>query len=120
MNGRDVLRTTAGLIERGWCQGADARDRLGATVPPTGQTAAAWSLSGALAHASERPDVELIAMRTALWGVSAVIPDWSLDDWNNAPGRTQAEVLQMLAAAAESLDRSPPPDPWPPARRAYR
>ena len=110
MNGHDYLHETARLIRRGWCSGADARDRRGAAVPAADPAAVAWSLAGALAHVSERRDASLSALSDALWGISGVIPDSSLDAWNNASGRTQAATLHMLASASTSLSRQPPPE----------
>lgn len=113
MDGQDVLRETAQLVERGWCHGAEARDVSGAGVAPDDPAATAWSLVGALARTVDAPGADLTALRDALWGISAVIPDWSLETWNDAPGRTQAETLQMLSEASTSLRREPPPTPWP-------
>jgi hypothetical protein len=110
MNGHDVLRETATLIRRGWCRGADARDCSGIAVAASHPDATAWSLPGALAAVSDRPDADLGALRDALWGISGAISEWSLDDWNNAPGRSQSETLQMLAVASTSLTRQPPPN----------
>lgn len=109
MNGHDVLHETAQLIHRGWCCGADARDRFGLAVAASDPTATAWSLPGALALVSERPDAGLAALTDALWGISGVIPDSSLAGWNDAPGRSQDETLRMLAGASSSLTHQPPP-----------
>jgi hypothetical protein len=107
MNGHDFLDATATLIGKGWCCGADARDRHGTAVAPSDSSAIAWSLVGALALVSERAGRG--ALEDALWGISGVIPDWSLDDWNDAAGRSQAETVQMLASASRSLAGQPPP-----------
>ena len=109
MNGQAFLSETAGLIERGWCCGADARDRYGQAVTASHPAATAWSLLGALAAVWERPHSNAGCLRDALWGISGVIPDWSLDAWNDADGRTQADTLRMLADAKTSLEQHPPP-----------
>ena len=114
MDGQGFLRATADLIERGWCCGADARDCHGDAVEASDPTATAWSLIGALVAVSDRVDANRASLRDALWGISGVIPDASLDGWNDATGRTQAETLRMLARAQISLDETPPPrDGWP-------
>ena len=109
MNGQAFLRATVDLIERGWCRGADARDSEGHAVPASDPAATAWSLVGALVAVSERADADGTSLRDALWGISGVIPDRSLEGWNDALGRTQDETLQMLAHARASLDERPPP-----------
>ncbi|HJU37426.1 MAG TPA: hypothetical protein VJ716_08430 [Gaiellaceae bacterium] len=108
MDGHDYLHETASLIRRGWCAGADARDRHGTAVPASDPAAVAWSLTGALAHVCERNDASLSSLSDALWGISGVIPDSSLGAWNDATGRTQAATLHMLANASTSLTRQPP------------
>lgn len=109
VNGHDVLHETAVLIEKGWCSGADARDRSGNAVAAHDPAAAAWSLTGALAAVSERSDLPLAALSDALWGISGVISDSSLDGWNDEPGRSQSGTLEMLADASTSLRDDPPP-----------
>lgn len=110
MDGQAFLRETAVLIASGWCCGAEARNGSGSAVEAFDRSATAWSLRGALAVVAERPDAEEGALRDALWGISGVIPDWELDNWNDAAGRTQEDTLQMLAHAQTSLDENPPPD----------
>lgn len=109
MDGHDVLGEAAQLIGRGWCCGADARDCFGLAVAASDPAATAWSLPGALALVSERPDADLTALRDALWGISGVISDASLAGWNDTPGRSQNETLSMLAGASTSLAHTPPP-----------
>ena len=109
MDGQAVLRQTAQLLENGWCRGASARDPAGRAVAASDPAASAWSLLGALAAVSERVDTDGVALRDALWGISGVIPDASLDNWNEATGRTQDDALQLLARAEISLARHPPP-----------
>ena len=109
MNGHDVLREAATLIRAGWCCGADARDCLGIAVAASDPTAVSWSLVGALARVSDQRDADLGSLKAALWGISGVISDCSLEDWNDAPGRSQGETLRMLAGASTSLSAQPPP-----------
>lgn len=78
-------------------------------VAASDPNATAWSLTGALAFVSERQDASLSALSDALWGISGVIADSSLDSWNDARGRSQAETLRMLGSASTSLARHPPP-----------
>ena len=110
MDGQAFLRETAALIASGWCSGAEARDASGSCVDVLDQSATAWSLRGALAVVAERTEAEEDALRDALWGISGVIPDWELDGWNDAAGRTQDDTLRMLAQAQTSLNQNAPPD----------
>jgi hypothetical protein len=110
MDGQSFLREVAGLIGRGWCCGVAARNCGGSPVEASDPGATNWSLTGALAAVSERPQFDMTALRSALWGISAVIPDSSLDDWNNAEGRTQGDLLEMLARAETSLNENPAPN----------
>lgn len=109
MDGQAFLRATADLIETGWCRGADARDCQGHAVEACDPSAAAWSLVGALFVVSERGDADRASLRDALWAISGVIPDASLEGWNDADGRTRAQTLRMLAHAQTRLDEGPPP-----------
>ena len=110
MDGQALLREVATLIDCGWCRWADARDSHRFPVAASDPRATAWSLTGALAAVSQRRETDMTALRSALWGISAVIPDSSLDDWNNAEGRTQSQTLQMLVQAETSLNESPAPE----------
>lgn len=106
MNGQTLLREAAGLIGCGWCCGAAARNCHGAPVEASDPQATTWSLTGALAAVSERPEFDMTALRHALWGISTVIPDSSLDGWNDTEGRTQGEALQMLGQRRSALTRT--------------
>jgi hypothetical protein len=44
----ELLIRARGLIERGWCREEFARDAVGNFVDPTGPTAIAWCMNGAL------------------------------------------------------------------------
>ena len=111
MDGRAFLHETASLVRHGWCAGADARNSLGFATTASDPVATSWSLLGALVAVSERPGADMTALGDALWGISGVIPDESLDDWNNVEGRTQADTLRLLARAERSLRDQPPPRP---------
>ena len=110
MDGQAFLRETARLIGAGWCRDADARDSEGAAVGASDPSATAWSLLGALVAVSERLDGDTRALRDALWGITGVMPEASLDGWNNAHGRTQHAILRMLVDAETSLAVHPPPE----------
>lgn len=104
MDAAGVLGETRKLIEFGWSRGSDARDGSGAPVPPGHPDATAWSLLGALGMVAAEGDVGLEELATALAALAELIVDPSLSNWNDAPGRTQAEVLATLDRAAAALD----------------
>jgi hypothetical protein len=84
----DVLNGAADLIERdGWCQSRYLLE--------TGERCAdgAIAVAGNGHHGGVR-SVARLALRSAIGGESVVI-------WNDAPGRTKAEVVAALRAAAE-------------------
>ena len=58
-----------------------------------------WSLPGALARVSERPEADLGAPRDALWGISGVIPDASLEHWNDPARPEPGGDAHLLAGA---------------------
>lgn len=95
------VRETTALIASGWCCGAEARTGLGVAVEPVDRSARAWSLRGALALVCERSDAADGALRDALWGISGVIDDWSLDGWNDAAGRTQDASSHLNLCGSE-------------------
>jgi hypothetical protein len=102
----EILSRAHDLVSFGWCQGADARDATHLPVQPWSSKACYWSLLGALVAALDAPpdampeSPELIAeLRLALVAVSETMTAWSLEDWNDDTERTQAEVIETLAAA---------------------
>lgn len=116
----EILRRARDLVAFGWCQGADATDAAGHPVEPWSAHACHWSLLGAFAAALGTPDPhtpetpELIAeLRLALVAISDLIPDWSLQHWNDHPARTQSTVVATLTSAQrrrEGVDRGWLPD----------
>lgn len=86
------------LLQRGWTQKADARGRWGLPVPYASQFARRFCLVGALSRA--QVDLGRAAgfargeVLTRLWQASGAVH--SLLGWNDAPGRTQEEVLRLL------------------------
>jgi anti-sigma regulatory factor (Ser/Thr protein kinase) len=97
------LAHAAERVRVGWCRGTDARDESGAPVEPWSGQAAAWSLLGALVASLDGPeavpDVSLPALASAMAALAELIEDRSLSGWNDAPGRTQQEVIAVLERA---------------------
>jgi hypothetical protein len=99
-----VLVGAAALLREGWCQGADARDAADQPVPGWDEDAASWSVLGALlgsqgrgARTAQQVPVEALAGAAA--GVGVATDAYSLKTWNDAEGRTHADVLAALDRA---------------------
>jgi hypothetical protein len=109
----EILRRVHDLVAFGWCQGADATDEAGSPVDPWSLHACHWSLLGALAAALGAPNLHtpetparIAELRLALIAISDLIPDWSLEHWNDHPARTQAGVVATLASAQRRVSIS--------------
>lgn len=87
------------LILRGWTQNANARDAHGVEVIGGDLSrAAAWSLSGAVLWALSGE----VAFRISM-AIAEVLGGPFMCTWNDAPGRTQADVLALLDALPTQL-----------------
>ena len=111
--GLRLLREARERVLEGWCRGADARDQRGAAVDPWHEDAVSWSLLGALVCVLEREAAEkdgelpLEELAAALYALADLVDADSLVAWNNAPGRTQADVVRALDDAAAGYEA-----PW--------
>lgn len=96
MNTADILDQAADLIEPegAWTQGWFARDRHGHKVPTWSPDAVCWCAIGAILRAANLPSVAGAA-RSHIFSLVGPIPDF-----NDAPERTQAEVVAKLREAA--------------------
>ena len=103
----ELLHRACALVRSGWTQHADARSAEGVAVQPWRETAVAWSLLGALVAAlEERSDdgreLPLDDLAAALGELAKLVDDDSLANWNDAPARTQRDVVDTLQAAADA------------------
>jgi len=106
----DKLREARALIERGWTQGADARDLYGDECSPNEEEAECYCANGAICRAfyaasfTDRREQIHIAeglLNTAIGQEPGGPLHWPYIDWNDAPERTQAEVLAAFDRAIE-------------------
>jgi len=110
-----MLSEARGLLLRGWCRGAQARDRTGSVVPAWSEDACSWSLLGSLLASWHRQhgvslDEEVVAhtidaraLGDATESLGEVVGTASLEQWNDEPGRSVAEVIAAIDRAAEML-----------------
>jgi len=102
----EVLQYARTLLERpdGWTQGVGARDASGEPVSPYDPRACRFCLFGALERAGK-----VVGDRDALHAAYALVcavlgfrfPSESLFliDWNDIPGRSQRDILELLDRA---------------------
>lgn len=88
------LRRMRSLIECGWTKGAFARDANGYITMSTGPEAVCYCLQGA-ARRVDLPPWELRGPRGALLNTP---------QWNDAKGRTQADVLAVIDNSIAALE----------------
>jgi hypothetical protein len=104
MTTREILTNARALIAKGWTQGHYARMASGYPCHENSQRAVSWCLVGAVCRAGE------IYLRQALDAVEylrEIIGDPDLPligNWNDAPGRTQEEVLALLDRAIAACE----------------
>lgn len=108
---KEILNAAADLLERpgAWTQGDYARDDVGLgigefseiEIEKGGFEPACFCMIGAVnrARGSDLDASLWGALRRPIWDV---LGEQNIADWNDAPGRTQAEVVAALRAAAKS------------------
>jgi hypothetical protein len=103
--GRRFLEAARELVAESWCSGADALDADGLEVDPWEESAASWSLLGAIIAVLERDaslagELPLATLGAALFALGDLIRTDSLADWNDDPRQTQGNVVAVLDQAA--------------------
>lgn len=88
------------LIRRGWCQRALAVDGVGEEVDPESSEAVAWCLSAAAYVARPYAHYSYLQYLNAVREHIGVVAS----EWNDAPHRTQAEVLALCLEVERSLN----------------
>ena len=104
-----VLESARDLVTQGWTQGAGARDRNGKAVHPWSAQARSWSVLGAIVcgDSTRQGRVPMSLLAEAVVVLAAALHTASLNDWNDVPGRTQADALAGLDAAIASAAERP-------------
>jgi len=102
-----LLRKTAALVERGWCQGALARDPGGHQVAPWSGSACYWSPLGALLAVWYADTVGSSAAFPVAYAALERATGGRVEEWNGASWRRIEHVLRALQRARGLL---PPGD----------
>lgn len=98
MNTRTILTKARALIKKGWAQGAFARDKDGKIALIKGKQATCFCITGAVCRISS----SYIMQGDCFESLKRALRLPTLADvarWNDAPGRTQAEVLAAFDKA---------------------
>lgn len=95
----DKLREARALIERGWTQGAFARNGSGHAVTYESGDASCFCVAGALLRATNG----FSEFERAVAALHAVTRK-AIHKWNDAPRRTKAEVVAALDKAIQLAD----------------
>lgn len=107
----EVLRVARELVARpgGWCQRALARTASGHPAPTHSREAVCFCARGALMRAAGmQPELVLFSPRAeaALDAAAREQGFIGFVGYNDAPGRTQAEVVALYDAAIAKLEAS--------------
>jgi hypothetical protein len=104
----DKLREARALIERGWTQGEYARRKDGAPASILSRELFCYCAAGAVAAGAgyKYPSSIVPGMRELSLAVGGDGDESDILNWNDAPERTQAEVLAAFDKAIELAEQS--------------
>lgn len=104
-----ILTFARKRVAKGWTQGVLARDETGKEVRPSSPKAVCWCMSGALNAVKPYSKGEP-ATRNAVSNIlnSITRPANGYVSWNDAPQRTQEEVLHIFDRAIDMLRNKEP------------
>ena len=101
MTTNDILKAARELLtpKGAWTQWDYARDKNGMSVPSSQDEAKCFCLLGAILRVSRESGC-LVGLTKVEAKLSKVVGNYI--DWNDAPGRTQQEVLDLLDKVIEA------------------
>jgi hypothetical protein len=109
--GAHLILMAHALVQQGWCKGALALDEDGKPVDPAHHSARRWSASGALDVAwrdltklGHDPEALRSGFERADLALGAEMGE-TIAGWNDAPGRSQGEVLEAFEKALARAQR---------------
>ena len=102
-----LLEQAAAFPHASWIQGIEARNAAGEEVYSFAQDAAGFCAAGRLYEVCRQAQVPWDTRLSMFIAVLEQIPEaqGNLAEWNDAPGRTAAEVEQLFHQAAAQLRR---------------
>ena len=95
-----VLERAAELVEQGWTQGVVARTPSGNECDFYSSQACAWCAIGALDRGCHEIGISAFFVSHLKLQI-ATGERGTIADWNDAPGRTQADVVSAFRRAIE-------------------
>lgn len=104
MSVKEGLIKARAKVEEGWCQGAAARDKGGLAVAATSSDATRFCILGAINAA--RLDNGVSVIGELYCALKCEAGESSLAGFNDAPGRTQEEVLALFDKAIARVEES--------------
>ena len=101
----EIIDGMTDRLRKGWCRHYYANTADGTPVEYDDNQAVSWCLVGALRLESDDDKTEMYSVSEE---IRNHIDGFSLATWNDARGRTQGEVLELLAKVRQSVsnDRS--------------
>ena len=101
-----ALRAAADLIEPegAWFQGEYALDAWSYPCSPLDEDAVCWCAMGAIRRVLSAPDDNVDVMFLLMDALLRDFGSQDIDVWNDAPGRTQGEVVAYLRKVADDVE----------------
>jgi hypothetical protein len=88
------------LVDRGWCQGAMAKDEFGVECDEDAPEACHFCLAGALVRArTNLGEGSVQAAENAIADVLGLDKSYLYVNWNDRAGRTKEQVLSVMDLA---------------------
>lgn len=100
MTTTEILRAARAKVQKGWCQGRLARNADGKGISPDDPDAVSWCAIGGIESNHKITEGQAWEAKRLFRRVVGLTGP-GIDKWNDAPGRTQAEVLAAFDAAIE-------------------
>jgi hypothetical protein len=101
----EVLKEARAKIAIGWTQGPPAVNANGLSVDPMSPDACKWCGLGAIYAVSKNLNIELWDEADAfISGQARIAGDAGIVHFNEKPGRTQSEVVELFSKAIERAE----------------